>query len=168
MWTVWLRNSRQILGVMSLTVAMRQLKPHWVCCSKVWCFQVCSGSLNNKTSLNKQPHILVTDHNRNERRAAASVSWGQTPQQQQRTNCYSLPLHDFSSDLMLISKKPESCWLVMAAASCWVSPLELCFPPVATAAAAAAAAAEPGPAGSACCHFSVTHTMLCWRDPRPH
>lgn len=39
-----------------------------------------------------------------------------------RTNCYSLLLHDFNKDLMLISKKPESCWLAMAAASCWISP----------------------------------------------
>lgn len=40
-----------------------------------------------------------------------------------KSNCYSQPLHDFSKDLMLISKKPESCWLAMAAASC------LFFPP---------------------------------------
>lgn len=71
-------------------------------------------------------------------------------------NCYSLPLSDFSRDLMLISKKPESCWLVMAAASC----LLLIFPP-----AAAAAAVELEPAGGTCCHLTVTHATLCWRDP---
>lgn len=83
-----------------------------------------------------------------------------------KSNCYSQLLHDFSRDLMLISKKPESCWLAMAAASCLLSPpLRLCFPPAAAAAAAVAAAAataDLGSAGSCCCHLSmtVTHTAL--------
>lgn len=47
----------------------------------------------------------------------------------------------------------------MAAASRWLSPSTFGFPTV------AAAAAELGPAGSACCHLSVTHSMPCWRDP---
>lgn len=61
-----------------------------------------------------------------------SVSNRQQPQsvfcwpQQQETNRYSLPLSDFSRDLMLISKKPESCWLAMAAAPC--PPFLLWFP----------------------------------------
>lgn len=55
----------------------------------------------------------------------------------------------------------KEAWVLLAGHGC-SSPALPCgcaFPP---AAAEAEAAAELGPA---CCHPSVTHTMLCWRDP---
>ena len=45
-------------------------------------------------------------------------STGATPSKQTKKVifCYSLLLQDFSKYLILISKKPESCWLAMSAA----------------------------------------------------
>lgn len=45
-----------------------------------------------------------------------TTSSQQTNEQTKVIFCYSLLLQDFSKYLMLISKKPESCWLAMSAA----------------------------------------------------
>lgn len=100
------------------------------------CCHKCDASKLLRTSEWQHPHHGRTDAGETEAvksgkalkapRAAASAgrhtttatTTTSTAAAGTESDCYSLPLHDFSRDLMLISKKPESCWLAMAAASC--------------------------------------------------